>query len=389
MRANSVNVTIISDKQPTESDTEQIEGIVVRRIPHPMFAPISNRGMLVRSILKDKPDFIVWYGSPLSAMYLSRLKSMGIPLIWDIDVDITSLVTLQKLSFREAFHPHHTFLWQNLMIALIPKQIMRIVANSLFVIKITVPNQSLKLQLLKIGVESSKIEIIPSTIEKDDFDSFLIDEKTDEWKKEIGFENSDFVVTYFGSPCTLRGVDTAILCLLGILKQRKNVKLLILSRTDIATNPANATDWNLKTEENYVKNLITKIGVKKYVEFVSGTIDRKKFCRYLLASDIIVLPFKIVLSEPPLSILESMYLHKVVVTSNIGGLPEIVSPDRGIVIEPCDIKALSKTILFLADHPKTIDCIGESAQRYAESLPSWDDIALKFAEVLNQAKDLL
>ena len=101
-------------------------------------------------------------------------------------------------------------------------------------------------------------------------------------------------------------------------------------------------------------------------------------------SDVIVLPFKIVQSEPPLSVLEAMRLGKVVVTTNVGTLAEIVADGRGILVEPNSANALTQAIMFLTNHPEKSKLIREAAQRFAETLPDWDHVALKFEELLNR-----
>jgi glycosyltransferase involved in cell wall biosynthesis len=347
-----------------------------------MLAPLIKKRELVKTILKNKPDLVIWYGTPLSAAYLTQLRSIGKPVIWDIDTDIYSLKIFTRISFREMFHPHHNLLWQQIITALFPRFIIRSVANSALISRIVVPSQFLKTSLCKIGVEPGKIAIIPSTIEKDASNCSNIDEKPKEFKKKLGFKPDDFTVTYFGAPCTLRGVDTAILSMPKVLMKRKDIKLVIFSRRNLGESAA--ADGYLKAEEENLLKLVRKLGLEEHVKIIPGILDKLKLKQYLYASDVIALPFKLVFSEPPLSVLEAMSLGKVVVTTNLGTLSEIVGDDRGILIEPSSADALAQVVLFLADHPEESAHMGKNAQRFAASLPDWEHVTLQFAEVLNE-----
>ena len=383
MTASNIHVTILSDKNSDHPNEEKIDGILVNRISHLMLAPIIKKKELIKAILKSNPDLVVWYGTPLSAIYLNQLRSIRKPLIWDVDRDLHSLKILSGISFREILRPHHNSLWSQVITALFPRLVIRIVANSALISKIVVPSRSLKMSLCKIGVESRKIAIVPSTIEKVASNCLSIDENNRESKKNAGFIADDFIVAYFGSPCTLRGVDTAVFSMRKILMKRQDIKLVIFSRRDLGESAV--ADGYLETEEENLTKLVKKLGLGEHVKIIPGMLGELELKQYLYASDVIALPFKLVLSEPPLSILEAMSMGKAIVTTNLGSLSEIVGDDRGILIEPNSAEALAQAVLFLADHPEESALIGKNAQRFVASLPDWEHVALQFAEVLNEA----
>lgn len=384
MAANAIHVTILSDKNAKDSDIEEIDGVLINRIKRLMWMPIASRNKLVGTILKSEPDLVVWYGTPFSATYLSRLKSIGKPLIWDIERGLPNLEILSRISFQELLNRHHRFLWQELLAALIPRFVIRMVANSSFISRIVVSNRSLKGSLCKIGVDPGKIAVIPSTIEKEASSRLEIHENPQESKREAGFQTDDLLVMYFGSPCTLRGVDTAIIGMQKILTKRRQTKLLIFSRRNLTESTLG--DECLRKEEEKLKRLVKNLGLDEHVEIISGILDRLELEKYLCASDIVVLPFKHILSEPPLSVLEVMNMGKAVVTTNIGSLAEIVSNNRGILIKPNSAESLAQAVLFLADHPNEAVRVGKNAQGFAASLPDWEYIALQFEELLRNTQ---
>lgn len=361
---------------------EEIDGIQITRISNFSLAPLMRRRELLEAIARSKPDVVIWYGTLFSAIYLTRLKSIMKPLVWDIETGMNGIELLRRLSLREVFHPHHTFLLYQAFMAALPKFVIRSVANSAMISKIIVPGQYLRESLCRLGVKESKIAIMPLAVEMNrikNSDTSLANEKPE---RESRGEAEVFTVAYMGSPCTLRGTDTLIRSIKKIVMKCKNVKVVILSRRNVS-KPEIGKGY-LASEEEYLKKLIRKLGVEGYVEIVSGVLNWSELKRYILTSDVIALPFEMMFSEPPLSVLEAMGLGKVVVTTNLGILPETLGKDRGVVIEPGDSDALARAILFLYEHPKESLQIGRNAKRFVSSLSDWDDSTLDFVNLLKE-----
>jgi glycosyltransferase involved in cell wall biosynthesis len=380
MVAKGISVTIISDGNPTQTETEELDGIQIDRINHLVLAPLLKKEELVRVITKRNPDVVVWCGSPLSAVYLSRLGRVGRPFIWDIDTDINNLKSLRGISIREFLHPHHGLLLNQLLTAILPRPLIRSTGNSRLVSKITVPGKYLKESLVNIGVHATKVTIVPSTIENGKQSSEDVKEQREEVRTKLGFKPGQFVVTYFGSPCSLRGPDTAILSMPKILSKHKDTKLVILSRKEKQKTTSAAR--NDEVEEDYLRRLVGKFRLDANVEIVSDLLDRSQLRERLLASDAIVLPFKLIFSEPPLSVLEAMSLGKTVLSTNLTVLQEILQEDRGILVEPGHHKALAEAVLFIIEHQKQSERYGKNALRYTKNLPDWEEVTNQFAQIL-------
>lgn len=376
-----ISVCIISDKTASSPDKEEIDGITITRIDRLMLMPILRRKELTRLILESDPDIVIWYGTPLSAIYLNQMRTIGRPVIWDIDMDIQNFRTLNPISLRELLQPNHNLLLPKLLTILCPNFIIKRIANSRLISRIVVPSKCIKSSLCKIGVQPNKIEVIPSTIDKTDFISVDKGESILS-RSALGFEPEDFIVTYFGSPCTLRGTDIAVLGMKEILAANKNVKLIILSRRE--TEGPSAHSRHFESEEDRLVRLTKRLGVEDNVRIIPGIMSKAKLKSYLLMSDAITLPFKLVFSEPPLSVLEAMGLGKVVVTTNLATLSEIVADDRGILIKPNSGRALAQAVLFIANHPEKSAYIEKNAQHFVASLPNWDHVTLQFEELLNK-----
>jgi glycosyltransferase involved in cell wall biosynthesis len=128
------------------------------------------------------------------------------------------------------------------------------------------------------------------------------------------------------------------------------------------------------SEENFLRSLIKMLNLSSKFFVNSGILSREKIKEYIYASDVVALPFKIVQSEPPLSILESMALGKPVITTKTCGLPELIGNDRGVLVEPDNPKDLALAIYRLYQDPEERSEIGKKAREFALKQPDWASV---------------
>ena len=76
-----------------------------------------------------------------------------------------------------------------------------------------------------------------------------------------------------------------------------------------------------------------KLNLENSVKIISGELTKSELSRFVEMSDVVALPFKVLQSETPLAVLEAMSRGKVVVTTRIRTLEDIVDEDRGILID--------------------------------------------------------
>lgn len=106
---------------------------------------------------------------------------------------------------------------------------------------------------------------------------------------------------------------------------------------------------------NFVKNNNLE-NVVKFVGFVEGK-DKEHI---LKTSDIYILPSY---NEGlPISILEAMAYSMPIISTNVGGIPEIVADDQnGYLFEPGDIKALEKAIFNFSNDRNLMQTFGNAS----------------------------
>ena len=68
----------------------------------------------------------------------------------------------------------------------------------------------------------------------------------------------------------------------------------------------------------------------------------------------------------PFSITEAFAAAKPVITSDLGGMTELVKHgERGLLVPPGDVEALAKAMKWMASHPEKAKDMGKKARTYA------------------------
>jgi len=158
-----------------------------------------------------------------------------------------------------------------------------------------------------------------------------------------------FKILYFGPPISIRGVDTLIDAMAQVGESIGNARLEILSRLE---------HKSLLGHEERMRNRIHRLGLSRQVEVVSGVLSPQEMAKRLLSADVICLPFKGVVSDVPLAVLEAIATGTPVVTTEVAGVTEFAQNGRCQIVPPGDVKSLAKAILMIYQ--------GRNAQKRSE-----------------------
>jgi glycosyltransferase involved in cell wall biosynthesis len=75
-----------------------------------------------------------------------------------------------------------------------------------------------------------------------------------------------------------------------------------------------------------------------------------------------------------------------VIGTTAGAIPDTVPPGAGVLVEPNDIKALSRTLRMLIENRKEREWLADGARKAAADLPTWPDSAALFAAAIEAAE---
>ena len=117
-----------------------------------------------------------------------------------------------------------------------------------------------------------------------------------------------------------------------------------------------------------LKQLSRKLGISEQCEFV-GAYDSREGCAVFLQTlDVFVLPS--FAEGTPNSIIEAMACGVPVVASAVGGVPDILLPDAGILFPPGDVEALTAALISMIDDPDLRSRMGAAGQQRYDAVYS-------------------
>lgn len=178
---------------------------------------------------------------------------------------------------------------------------------------------------------------------------------------KLGITSQDFVILVPRRLVWKNGVQFLIKAMPQVKKHIHNVKVII-----VGTGPIEST----------LKEVCKKLKVEKEVMFV-GAVPNSEMVYYYSIADVVVIPSLI--EATSISILEAMACGKVVIATNVGGIPELVQNGaNGVIVPPGDSKALAERIVEIYHTGKFINL---SARKWIISNFSWQVIAKKTLEI--------
>ncbi|MCK5628347.1 glycosyltransferase family 4 protein [Candidatus Bathyarchaeota archaeon] len=234
--------------------------------------------------------------------------------------------------------------------------------------KIIAVSEYTKRELLKYyRVKQDKIRVIHNGVDIEKFKPTINKLKA---KEVLGLDPEDKTILYVGRLYSRKGLFTLIESMPAVVKKFKKAKLMISG----------------KGLSNELKKLIShaeKLGVEKNIVF-TGYFPDEKLPQLYQAADIFA--FSTFYENLPFAILEAMSTGLPVVTTNVGGIPEIIEDGvNGFLVEPFNSNQLANRILRFLDNPKEAAVMGLAGRKTIEERFDWRLIVKKVLRVYREA----
>jgi len=152
--------------------------------------------------------------------------------------------------------------------------------------------------------------------------------------KPVEVSESENYFLYFGRLSQEKGIDLAITAL--SLNPKLNLKI-------VGRGLAKAS----------LQLLAKNLKINDRIEFIDWQ-EGDELSRLIIQAQAVIIPSRW-LENFPLNALESLSLGTPIIAADIGGLPEIVNHQNGIVIKPEDVRALAEAMDKIASGEKTWD----------------------------------
>lgn len=331
-------VSFISDGYPRFKEESEFLGFPVKRINTLQELPLLGNKNLARTVNEQHPDLVLWHLGLTSFLHLSTLDFVSSPIIGIFTSPIYKLSELLQLGALRLLR-NHGLSSVHAVGLLVPAILIQQSFKHHRLRNLVVESQTTRDKLKQRGVPEASLCVIRPHIDPSWFHTQVNQASNRPVREKFGFAPDDFVVGYFGAPAPLRGIQALLLAGKLAMLTNPSVRLLVLSRV---------LDEEDSLENDALVRMIKDNDLERQVRIVPGMLSREQLILNLSICDAVALPFELVPSDVPLSILEVMALGIPLITSDVGCIPEMVPEGTGIKVHPRNISLLSEAIITLA-----------------------------------------
>lgn len=359
---NGHKVFLVSDGYPRLAKMGILEELLVIRIHSTREWFLTGNKLLESAIDNLRPDIVIWHLGLTSFFRLNTLFRLSAPVIGIFTSPIYKPEELLRLGAMRLLK-RLGLSAVHLVGLFIPSAMIQRTIKQGSIKKLVIESEITRKRLMEKGISANSLRVIKPYIDPIWFQERLTLSNRIRVREELGFSRDDFVVAYFGPPTPLRGLPVLIDAFNTAIQKNPHLRLLVLSRQN-------------KGEQNpdYIKvlKLIKNNHLLQKVHLMPGTLSKARLIQYLSVCDVIALPFQLVPSDIPISILEAMTLEIPLITSDVACLVEMVPEDTGLRLPPGDSNLLAEAILKLSSDSKLREKL---SRRGKEHVLSWTSIS--------------
>lgn len=258
------------------------------------------------------------------ARYVVRNKIDIIHTSNTLRAAFTSLV-VSRLSGRRYVYHAHCGLAQSSIHRYLVRSAARVVAVSQFA----------KECCLEAGIEEDKVDVCYNGIEMEKLTPGISPEQA---KRELGIKPGQKVIGLVGRLSPLKGHEDLLFAIPKVLAYDENVIFLIVGDDSIFDSNENYSD--------HLRTLVARLELEDHVIFTGFRPDTENIYACL---DVVVAPsheeaFGMV-------VLEGMAMGKPVIASTVGGVPEVLTPETGLLVPPKSPRELARAIIQVLANP--------------------------------------
>ncbi len=216
-------------------------------------------------------------------------------------------------------------------------------------------------------VKEAKIRVIHNGVDVDKFQPAGDKRKA---KEALGFSPDDIAILSVGRLYARKGLFTLIESMPPVVRKFKNAKFIIAGK-------------GLSNEMKKLVSYATKLGVKDNIVF-TGYFPDKKLPKLYQAADIFA--FSTFYENLPFAVLEALSTGLPVVTTKVGGIPEMIESGRnGFLVQPSNARELADRVLYYLEHPAAASEMGFLARKTILERFDWRLIVKKVLAVYDEA----
>jgi teichuronic acid biosynthesis glycosyltransferase TuaC len=203
-------------------------------------------------------------------------------------------------------------------------------------------SQALRDDCLGLGVPAHKLHVIGNGV---DLELFSPRDKA-ATKRGLGLDPSCVLVLYCGNLRTVKGVD--------LLQQAIPPLSAAMPKLLFGLVGTGELEGGLRRE---LSGLLQSGRV-----FMTGALPQREVARYMNAADLLVLPSR---SEARSNVIvEALACETAVAAARVGGIPEVVRPEHGVLFAPGSADAIVQALLELLRNHSKLSQLGAAGRSF-------------------------
>ena len=264
----------------------------------------------------------------------------------------------------------HTIVPDSISINDARKRIVQMIAKKA---RYVIVLNKLAINILKedYGVDDSKIVVIPHGIHDVSF------EYNAKEKEKLGYKDK-LLLTTFGFIRKSKGIENVINALPEVVDKFPDVLYLIIG--EIHQNNRSKGESYLE----FLKNKVNELNIQKHVKLINNYIALNEIISYLKATDLYLCSTKNKGQIVSGTLAYAMGCGRAIVSTPFLHAKEIVSPQRGIIVEDFNNpKLFTNAIIKLLSNPSLRKKMGKNAYEYTRHM-TWSNVAESHMNVFKE-----
>lgn len=368
-------VTILTDRNAAGNPVEVTGELRVRQLNSIKQLRWWRNRPLNQVIASLQPDVLLWHIGITSFLYQRFSVPTTVPVLGVFTSPLYTASELATIGWCRLLRSYRLS-GMHLMSTFAPRPFLRRMARCQPQLsELVVQTERTRRRLLHSGIWTRPVQVIPPGVDSI-WRSTSAEGKPAATRKRLGMAPSDQIIVYFGPPSPLRGVHTLIAAFALLRGQHPDARLLILSRSQ---------NGETGRQERRLLSQCVELGIQPYVRLVHGFLVQETLVDYVRASDVVALPFELVSSDAPLSLLEACAMGKRIVTTPVSGLPDAALTASKFVSEPGNIVSLAQALHHaLLDLPcwPWRPAQGSSLLQEGPLISSWQQVGARWSQLI-------
>ena len=300
-----------------------------------------------------RPQLLHAHSPVLNAVPALRVgRKLGIPVVYEV-----------RAFWEDAAVDHGTTTERSLRYALTRRLETSALRRASHVFTIC---EGLRSDIVGRGIPKEKVTVIPNAVDIESFEPGGAPDLA--LKATLGLNGAD-VIGFIGSFYAYEGLDLLLAALPLILKQRPEVRLLLVG--------GGPQDGALKAQAQ-------GLGLADKVVF-TGRVPHEQVQRYYDLIDVLAYPrhsMRLTELVTPLKPLEAMAQGRVLVASDVGGHKELIRTGQtGMLFKAGSADALAQAVVSLLTNRNQWPAMRQAGREFVETERNWQNSVANYSSV--------